>query len=471
MKAKLRGYEAVGSGLARSGVIRIEMALGELNSEIKEAVEKEQLQTAATEALPFAEEAIGRACLFSELGERTACLIREDQIYQMLPVMEKVRKLIAPMLIIAIGAEYYEYLDKVSLCGMTCWMAGCPEEIFMMIQDAVKYSLITGYPTLLYIPARILNSSQYFDVHRKIQIGNVLSGSWKGEQRIRGKYNKYITDGEYAIVTGRELTGMVREQLYGYGNVAVVQLELIRDDTGSRLLRRYKKVLLIGKTRSVIKLYKADKKVRELMLGNNFLEWENEIKTAVQDFIDSCPDVKRHETVVYEDDSAETYVKIRKPVTEYEAGVMCPGCPYRNRIIEILTDSDDCLYCEDIFCMKRMTTVRSGIKSGTNRITEHVMGADVVFSNRPDAKYSGRSRVFMFDEKCERNGSIVENYKSQYCRIAMNDCDGCMNCRTISGCPAIWSRGIKVYIDGTRCNGCGLCRDICRKGAVVYEKR
>ena len=44
-------------------------------------------------------------------------------------------------------------------------------------------------------------------------------------------------------------------------------------------------------------------------------------------------------------------------------------------------------------------------------------------------------------------------------------CVGCKSCMKL-GCPAISVTGGKVQIDNTLCTGCGLCRQLCHKGAL-----
>ena len=44
-------------------------------------------------------------------------------------------------------------------------------------------------------------------------------------------------------------------------------------------------------------------------------------------------------------------------------------------------------------------------------------------------------------------------------------CVGCRSCMKL-GCPAISVMGGKVQIDNTLCTGCGLCRQLCHKGAL-----
>ena len=44
-------------------------------------------------------------------------------------------------------------------------------------------------------------------------------------------------------------------------------------------------------------------------------------------------------------------------------------------------------------------------------------------------------------------------------------CKGCKMCMKI-GCPAISIEGGKVKIDATLCTGCGVCRQLCKFGAL-----
>ena len=57
------------------------------------------------------------------------------------------------------------------------------------------------------------------------------------------------------------------------------------------------------------------------------------------------------------------------------------------------------------------------------------------------------------------------------CRVSPEECKKCGMCMKI-GCPAM-TRGAdgKVKIDPTMCNGCSLCKNYCKFGAIKTEKR
>ena len=51
--------------------------------------------------------------------------------------------------------------------------------------------------------------------------------------------------------------------------------------------------------------------------------------------------------------------------------------------------------------------------------------------------------------------------------------DKCRNCKQClkAGCPAIFVKDGKPFIEPTQCNGCTLCTNICPFGAIVKEDR
>lgn len=56
------------------------------------------------------------------------------------------------------------------------------------------------------------------------------------------------------------------------------------------------------------------------------------------------------------------------------------------------------------------------------------------------------------------------------CEISQSDCKKCGMCLKI-GCPAISKRGDNIVIDETMCNGCGLCKNYCKFGAIKVVQR
>ncbi|MDR2402582.1 MAG: indolepyruvate ferredoxin oxidoreductase subunit alpha [Spirochaetaceae bacterium] len=53
--------------------------------------------------------------------------------------------------------------------------------------------------------------------------------------------------------------------------------------------------------------------------------------------------------------------------------------------------------------------------------------------------------------------------------LAEGKCTRCKVCINTTGCPAISLGEKTIAIDGTQCNGCGLCVQVCRQGALAKE--
>lgn len=51
-------------------------------------------------------------------------------------------------------------------------------------------------------------------------------------------------------------------------------------------------------------------------------------------------------------------------------------------------------------------------------------------------------------------------------KVEFDKCIGCKMCMKL-GCPAISMVNGKATIDHTQCVGCGICREMCKKGAIV----
>ncbi|MEM3391383.1 MAG: thiamine pyrophosphate-dependent enzyme, partial [Archaeoglobaceae archaeon] len=82
-------------------------------------------------------------------------------------------------------------------------------------------------------------------------------------------------------------------------------------------------------------------------------------------------------------------------------------------------------------------------------------GVAVVIARQPCAIIWSRER--------RRKGTIVPLSVTE-------DCDLCMECINTFACPALVYDG-KVRIDETMCVGCGVCAQICRKGAIKRISR
>ena len=48
-------------------------------------------------------------------------------------------------------------------------------------------------------------------------------------------------------------------------------------------------------------------------------------------------------------------------------------------------------------------------------------------------------------------------------------CTRCKQCIQVTGCPALSFADGEILLDSTQCNGCGICTQICKFGALVKE--
>lgn len=77
-------------------------------------------------------------------------------------------------------------------------------------------------------------------------------------------------------------------------------------------------------------------------------------------------------------------------------------------------------------------------------------GTSVVLARRECAIQAGRRKI--------RYGTV---------RVVEDKCKACKLCIHQTGCPAIDFTDGKISIDATQCNGCGICTQICKFGALV----
>jgi indolepyruvate ferredoxin oxidoreductase alpha subunit len=54
--------------------------------------------------------------------------------------------------------------------------------------------------------------------------------------------------------------------------------------------------------------------------------------------------------------------------------------------------------------------------------------------------------------------------------IDREKCVGCMECISKFGCPAFYLSNGEVHIDSDQCNGCGVCQQVCKFGAIRRKR-
>ena len=60
---------------------------------------------------------------------------------------------------------------------------------------------------------------------------------------------------------------------------------------------------------------------------------------------------------------------------------------------------------------------------------------------------------------------------TKQCKVIADKCKKCGMCMQ-SGCPALSkSADGTVVVDDTMCNGCGLCKNSCKFGAIQWEEK
>lgn len=472
MKTKIKGMEAVSMGLAMSGVTRIEIAPGKWKERFLEAVGTEKLKEAVAECPEITEEAVGRACLFSENGERTACVIMEEQLYKVLPVLENERIPDAAFLIIVIGEERYDYMRLISLYGVDCWMADNPADPIKNIPDAARYSELKHIPMMLYIPVRILISSSWTELKITVQGKAQAIHPDRNEERaaeIKKKYIKPTVKVKYVIAATGDIADLVEEKVKNHGEVAVVKLDMICSHNNKQLPFLCDKMLLIEKNRTLFQTLAANDMCKKVILDNDFFRLENETENAVRDFLNGCNEASAHLDGGFQYDEGDDILMVRRPDMHYGDDKMCPGCRIRTKMIELLDSIGCSSYSEDFFCEYRMSAVRTGIRLAGTESAGSDMVPEVIFTNRRYAVLPGSTRVVFVEEECLRDGNISPKGMKRSCRIIGGLCDGCGKCMDKSGCPSIWKRGLNLFIDSARCVGCGLCINICERKAIEYE--
>jgi indolepyruvate ferredoxin oxidoreductase alpha subunit len=58
--------------------------------------------------------------------------------------------------------------------------------------------------------------------------------------------------------------------------------------------------------------------------------------------------------------------------------------------------------------------------------------------------------------------------RKEPCEVLIEKCKACRKCIAL-GCPAIYWKENKAFIDSTLCTGCELCKSVCRFGAITSK--
>ncbi|MCI7145876.1 MAG: indolepyruvate ferredoxin oxidoreductase subunit alpha [Clostridiales bacterium] len=75
------------------------------------------------------------------------------------------------------------------------------------------------------------------------------------------------------------------------------------------------------------------------------------------------------------------------------------------------------------------------------------------------------TKAIIFKSPC-----IARSRNEDRLHVTEDRCKGCRRCVDELGCPALGFTEGKAYIDGSSCNGCGLCSQVCPFGAFASEK-
>ena len=73
-------------------------------------------------------------------------------------------------------------------------------------------------------------------------------------------------------------------------------------------------------------------------------------------------------------------------------------------------------------------------------------------------------KVIIFRSECKEI-----NKNNKVCSIDEEKCINCKKCLKELGCPAIIEKEQRITIDRNKCNGCGLCKNFCVKGAIIGD--
>ena len=473
MKQRVNGFEAVGNGLMQAGITRVMISLREWDSRMSDILGQQKTHKTSIETLKRTEEAIDSASFFSQKGENAACLIREDAVYKLAPLLEEY-SVSGTLIFIIIGEEKYKYMKIISLYGVDYSIAYDLKMIPEMLCNAAEYSRLAGKPAVLYVSQRMLISSMWVDVksiYGRGAAGGRLSMRSQRAEKIIAKYEHTCADERLVIAVPGDLTDLALNKIHKTNRtdtIVVWNMDLLRSSKMYSLPLRRRRTLVIEKGRSLMHVPVDGEKGRRVVIKNSFSSFEEEIEKAIDGFIRDYPDVCRSTDEVIYDEDGNTALRVRISESGYGYGdeTMCPGCIYRRYVAEALASGRYSSYSEDFFCSRRMAHVVTGISNPDVRLVNHPAVSEVVFTNRENAEYAGAAEVSYMEAKCLRDGNIA--HEKSVCRIVTERCDGCGKCSRLTGCPAIWRKGLRMFIDEKACTGCGLCAEKCEGRAIEY---
>lgn len=114
------------------------------------------------------------------------------------------------------------------------------------------------------------------------------------------------------------------------------------------------------------------------------------------------------------------------------------------------------------------TIVRAVGVAGDHIRTVDAYDLEAVTAAVADAAASDGVFVIISKQPCALLKSVQKQRAGLKCRINPERCKNCKACMRI-GCPAVTYRDGQIAIDTASCNGCTLCKQVCKFGAIESE--
>jgi len=345
--------------------------------------------------------------------------------------------------------------------GIACFIPQTPMQLYAYIYSSLAYSDLCRKPVAVLVQSKFLNCTATVDA-------TVTTERVPLPQNVHRDTRRKMTDAELRRINS--VSGSGRYGIAGCGDYYLKALEVIKNVEGIRTLqldaftdRSQKAVneftdsvdhlLLITSSSYVRKLFGDDKKIKRIAP-----ESDDRLFSEIKKWIPKT-EVNNLTRIGYPWD-------IEKPeVYAEEKTVMCAGCVYRKELIELLdkTDINACV-CEAYYCDVKRMHVHSNIND--SRLKKY----NQVEVYRNGSELLGIEEPVIIDKRIGKNEDCIrltrDDCKRKYQIMAVN-CNGCGECIDRTGCPAIWSRGFRFYIDSGMCNGCGICSRMCSREAIV----